>query len=181
MQALYSPCPWHAFSFLQVFLALLMQWGSSERWLTLTHNELRHRWLTSNSWGINFPACTTKLTYENKVSNKHVQKGIYESCIILWQTLIKETLPFSSKGARKDHRAIHLMNNGHANSIITKCETAGCPTPKGSAAATALAAIEKEQQYQTKRAKGQHYKTRRSQLRIERLQKYMCYMYTKCN
>ena len=84
----------------------------------------------------------------------------------------KGTLTFSRNGAPRDHSAIHLVNNGHANSIIKKCKAAGCPIPAGSPSATALAAIDKEQAYHRKRAKGRHYKRRRSQCRVERFHNY---------
>ena len=55
----------------------------------------------------------------------------------------KGTLTFSRNAAATDHIAIHLVNNKHANSIVKKCEAAGCPISAGSPAASALASIDK--------------------------------------
>ena len=84
----------------------------------------------------------------------------------------KGTLTFSRNGAPRDHSAIHLVNNQHANSIIKKCEAAGCPISAGSPAARALAAMDKKQQYYKKRVRGQNYKKRRAQCRAERFHNY---------
>ena len=55
----------------------------------------------------------------------------------------KGTLTFSSNAAARDHSAIHIVNNKHANSIVKKCEAAGCPISAGSPAASALVYIDK--------------------------------------
>ena len=59
----------------------------------------------------------------------------------------KGTLTFSRNAAARDHSAIHLVNNKHANSIVKKCEAAGYPISAGSPAASALASIDKKQEY----------------------------------
>lgn len=84
----------------------------------------------------------------------------------------KGTLTFSRNGASRDHSAIHLVNNQHANSIIKKCEATGCPITAGSPAAKALAAMDKKQQYHKKRVMGKIYKKRRAQCRAERYHTY---------
>lgn len=89
----------------------------------------------------------------------------------------KGTLTFSRNGAARDHSAIHLVNNQHANSILKKCKAAGCPISAGSPAASALAAIDRKQQYHKNRARGHHYKQRRAQCRAERYDSY----YAKSN
>ena len=84
----------------------------------------------------------------------------------------KGTLTFSRNGSCRDHSAVHLVNNGHANSIVKKCKAAGCPVSGGSPAAKALAEMNKKKKFYAKRAKGQEYKTRRAQLRSQRFHLY---------
>ena len=54
------------------------------------------------------------------------------------------TLTFSRNAESRDHSAVHLVNNGHANSIVKKCESAGCPVTACSPAAKALDKMEKK-------------------------------------
>ena len=84
----------------------------------------------------------------------------------------KGVLTFSRNASSRDHSAVHLVNNRHANSIVKKCEAAGCPVTAGSPAAKALEEMDKKQKYFMKRAKGKSYKKRRAQLRAQRFQLY---------
>ena len=84
----------------------------------------------------------------------------------------KGTLTFSKNAAARDHSSIHLVNNRHANSIVQKCNAAGCPISSGSPAAHALAKMDKQQKYHKKRAKSNKYKRRRAQCRGERYHTY---------
>ena len=80
----------------------------------------------------------------------------------------KGTLTFSRNAAARDHSAIHVVNNIHANSIVKKCEAAGCPISAGSPAASALASIDKKQEYHKQHAKSKDYKKRRAHCRAVR-------------
>ena len=84
----------------------------------------------------------------------------------------KGSLTFSRNGSSRDHSAIHLVNNGHGNSIMKKCQAAGCSITPGSPAAKALAEIDKAQKYHAKRAKGVAYRKRRAHLRSKRYASY---------
>ena len=86
----------------------------------------------------------------------------------------KGTLTFSKNAPSRDHSAVHLVNNGHANSIILKCIAAGCPISPGSPAAKTLAEIDKREKYYAQRAKTTHYKIRRAKCRAKRYHLYNC-------
>lgn len=84
----------------------------------------------------------------------------------------KGSLTFSRNGSSRDHSAIHLVNNGHGNSIVKKCKAANCSITPGSPAAKALAEIDKVQKYHAKRAKSVAYRKRRAHLRSKRYKLY---------
>ena len=87
-------------------------------------------------------------------------------------TNAKALQTFARNGCARDHSAVHLVNNGHANSIVRKCEAAGCPVLSRSNTAKALARMDKRQRYHTLRAKSKHYKKRRAQCRTQRYNLY---------